>query len=158
TNFGPPPYLGVTWRAGQRNSRGLYKECPAADIADLLRPLDARIVALQRNPEEGEVADFATRLGREVLDLSAANADLEDMLALVGLLDDQVCVSNTNVHLAAARGRTCRVLVPSPPEFRWMATGDESPWFPGMRLYRQRIDGDWRPAFETLARDLAGGG
>ena len=132
-----------------------YKEAPAARLAASLRGVDARVVVLQRQPKPGEVADFANALGRPVLDLSALNDDLEAMLALAGLLDDQICVSNTNVHLAAARGRTCRILLPHPPEFRWMAAGAESPWFPGMRLYRQTPDGGWDMAFAALGRDLA---
>lgn len=155
--FGPPPYVGVTWRAGTRGKQSLlYKESPASRMAEALKPLDARIVALQRGPKEDEVAHFADILGRPVCDLTELNSDLEDMLALVGLLDDYVCVSNTNVHLAAARGHSGRLLIPTPPEFRWMASGDESPWFPGMKIYRQAVDGDWSAAFDRLARDLAG--
>jgi tetratricopeptide (TPR) repeat protein len=142
--FGAPPYIGVTWRAGTRGRQHLlYKSVPKQTIAAALAPLDARVIVLQRQPEDGEVAAFARVLGREALDLTAMNSNIEDMLALAGLLDDQVCVSNTNVHLAATRGRTCRLLIPHPPELRWMAAGDESPWFPGMRVYRQAIDGDW---------------
>jgi tetratricopeptide (TPR) repeat protein len=156
TAFGPAPWIGVTWRAGTRNRQNLLsKDSPAARTADALRPLGARIVVLQRNPDDGEVAAFSAALGRAVLDLSALNADLEAMLALVGLLDGQVCVSNTNVHLAAARGRACRVLVPNPPEFRWMQAGDASPWFPDMPVYRQLPDGSWDAAFAKLSDDLA---
>jgi len=153
--FGPPPYVGVTWRAGTRNTKNvLYKESPAARLAASLGGIDARVVVLQRQPKPGETADFAGALGRPVLDLSVLNDDLEAMLALVGLLDDQICVSNTNVHLAAAHGRTCRILLPHPPEFRWMAAGTESPWFPGMHIYRQAPDGGWDTAFAALGRDL----
>ncbi len=83
------------------------------------------------------------------------------MLALLALLDDYVTVSNTNVHLRAGAGRTSRVLVPNPPEYRWMAEGDESPWFQGSTVYRQRLDGDWGAAFQALSKDLGrafGGG
>jgi hypothetical protein len=76
------------------------------------------------------------------------------MLALCGLLDLYVAVSNTNIHLRAACGRTSHVIVPYPPEFRWMATGPESPWFPGTKLYRQGAGGDWDPAIGALAQDL----
>ncbi len=77
------------------------------------------------------------------------------MLALLVLLEDYVGVSNTNMHLRAATGRTARVLVPHPPEWRWMAEGGESPWFKGFAVYRQGLDGDWDQAFGRLARDLA---
>ena len=52
-------------------------------------------------------------------------------------------------------GRRARVLVPHPPEFRWMAKGETSPWFPGFTVYRQRRDAGWKEAVEALARDLA---
>ena len=111
--------------------------------------------SVQRQPAAGELAAFAAALGRPAADLSPLNDDLEAMLALCGELDDLVCVSNTNVHLRAALGRTSRVLVPAPPEFRWMTEGGESPWFPGTRVYRQASDGDWDAALCALTRDLA---
>jgi len=63
-------------------------------------------------------------------------------------------VSNTNMHLRAGTGRPARVLVPRPAEWRWMATGDDSPWFPGFRVYRQGPDGDWGAAVNRLREDL----
>ena len=152
--FGPPPWVGVTWRAGTANrQRLLFKEAPAEMLAAAL-PAAATVVAVQRGAATGEIDDFARRLGRPVLDLSGANDDLEDLLALSGLLDTYVAVSNTMVHLRAARGRTSRVLVPVPAEFRWMSSGAESPWFPGCPVYRQSADGGWAAAFARLKNDL----
>ena len=130
------------------------KEAPLAGIARAMRATTGTLVALQRNPNPGEIDAFADAAGRQIHDLTDLNETLEDMLALVGLLDDYICVSNSNVHLRAATGRPCRVLVPSPPEFRWMAAGDESPWFPGTRVYRQHADGDWDQALAALANDM----
>ena len=157
--FGPAPYIGVTWRAGTRDKPGsLFKEAPIEDVGGALKQAGGTVAVLQRNPEGGEIDAFSRGLGREVHDLTALNDDLEDMLAL---LDEYVTVSNTNVHLRAGAGRTSRVLVPNPAEYRWMAEGDESPWFPGCRVYRQRVDGDWDGAFQALTKDLGrtfGGG
>lgn len=148
--FGPPPWIGVTWRAGTANKRRLlFKEVPAALIAGILPP-DATVVAIQRGARDGEIDAFAQELGRPVLDLSDANDDLERLLALSGLLDDYVTVSNTMVHMRAARGRTSHLVVPAPAEFRWMASGSQSPWFPGSPVYRQSSDGSWTEAFDTL--------
>ncbi|MCH8197368.1 MAG: hypothetical protein IH904_04720, partial [Proteobacteria bacterium] len=113
------------------------------------------VAVLQRTPEAGEIDALSQELDREVHDFTALNDDLEEMLALLALLDDYVTVSNTNVHLRAGAGGTCRVLVPNPPEWRWMAAGDESPWFRGSKVYRQGTDGDWDRAYAALARDLA---
>jgi hypothetical protein len=94
-------------------------------------------------------------LQRPLHDLSEANESLEDMLALLSLLDDYIGVSNTNMHLRAAIGRTARVLLPCPAEWRWMASGDESPWFPGFRVYRQNTHGEWSAALQRIANDMS---
>ena len=58
--------------------------------------------------ERGIWAEAAT-LERPVHDLTALNEDLEGMLALLSCLDEYTGVSNTNMHLRAAAGRTARM-------------------------------------------------
>jgi len=157
---GNPPYLGVTWRAGTAASAqgagawALSKEVALPELAQRLRGFRGTLLALQRQPAEGEVAALAAHLGATVHDFSDLNDDLESMLALLELIDDYVGVSNTNMHLRAAAGRAARVLVPNPPEWRWLALGHASPWFPQFTVYRQSLRGDWSDALRTLARDL----
>ncbi|HLD13222.1 MAG TPA: tetratricopeptide repeat protein, partial [Burkholderiales bacterium] len=153
--LGPPPYVGVTWRAGIAGKElVLYKECPLHDLARSLKDVPGTILILQRQPQPGEIESFTQELGRPVHDFTAFNDDLEQMLALMALIDEYVGVSNTNMHLRAGVGKTARVLVPSPPEWRWMAEGKESPWFPGFSVYRQGYDGDWGDAITKLTADL----
>lgn len=150
--FGPAPYLGLTWRAGTKGLYGsIFKDAPLDAFATALRGIAGTIIALQRQPEAGEIGHLSQLLDKPVHDLTRLNTDLEAMLALVGQLDEYICVSNTNVHLRAAQGRPCHVLVPHPAEFRWMAHGRESPWFPGSPVYRQAADGDWSAALSDLA-------
>jgi hypothetical protein len=165
--LGAPPYIGVTWRAGtppeEQNSVTwlLWKSIRLEGLADALRGAQATFVALQRKPAAGEIDALSTALGRPVHDFTALNEELEGMLALLALLDDNVAVSNTNVHLREAVGRTSRVLVPAPAEWRWRQSGAASPWFPGTAIYRQSLQGNWSAALGALGRDLAlnyGGG
>lgn len=155
-DFGPPPYIGVTWRAGTAGRRdAIFKEVPAEDFASTLKGINGTFIALQRLPAPGEIEEFSAVLGAPLHDLTALNEALEDIFALSGLLDEYVCVSNTNVHFRTAQGKSCRVLVPHPPEFRWMVEGNESPWFPGTGIYRQSRDGDWSAALTALKTDLS---
>ena len=159
--MGPPPYLGLTWRAGTEaqdlrgRAWGLFKEIPLESLATALRDADATLVSLQRHPRPRELEQLAALVGRVVHDCSAANEDLEEMLGLLAVIDEYISVSNTNIHLRAGAGRTARVLVPWPAEWRWMTAGPSSPWFPGFSLYRQSIDGEWSAALAALKRDLA---
>lgn len=156
---GKPPYLGLTWRAGiapreQRAAWSLYKEIRIESFAQALNAFPGTLIAFQRNPEPGEIETFSRAVGKEVHDFSDLNENLEGMLAALALADEYIGVSNTNMHLRAAAGRTARVLVPCPAEWRWMAVGSSSPWFPGFSLYRQSHEGDWSAALARLREDL----
>ena len=161
--LGPAPYLAVTWRAGTDNTRipefarptdFMYKEASIAELGRVLKDLPGTLLAVQRHPGPEEIAALSAAAGRTVHDFCALNEDLEGMSGLLCALDDYVGVSNTNMHLMAAVGGTARVLLPFPPDWRWMLEGDESPWFPGFRIYRQTPDKDWTRAMERLRRDL----
>ncbi len=160
---GLPPYLGITWRAGtppqlqQGEDWALHKSIPVTQLAAALRDFRGTLIALQRRPAAAEIDTLSSALAQTVHDFTAMNEDLEGMLALLSLIDEYVGVSNTNMHLRAAAGRSARVLVPCPAEWRWMACGRESPWFPGFSVYRQGFDGDWMPALAALAADLSRG-
>jgi tetratricopeptide (TPR) repeat protein len=151
---GPRPWVGATWRAGtplDQVAHALSKTVPLEAFFEALAPWGGTVVALQRGVEAGELQAAGRALGGTVHDFSRANEDLEDMLALVSLLDRHAGMSNTNMHLAAAAGATADVLVPFPPEWRWRAEGG-SPWFPGFRVHRQSPEGDWSTALRSLSR------
>lgn len=161
--LGPGPYIGLTWRAGTdfrrgpefgRDARALSKEVPVGLLAQALRGVPGTFVSLQRQPVDGEMAELAEASRRPVQDLAAVNEDLDSMAGLLAVLDEYVAVSNTNVHLRAGLGRASRVLVPFPPEWRWMAAGEASPWFPGCRVYRQTPARSWASALDALQKDL----
>ena len=157
--FGPPPYVAVTWRAGVLPDEGVSswtKYVPVESLGAALRPIDARIVSVQRRAQPDEARRFGEALGRSVLDLGAANDHLRDALALLSLVDEYVGVSNTNMHLRAGLERSsARVLVATPAEWRWGIAGPSTPWFPGFTLYRAVRGPDWTHALANLSADLA---
>lgn len=159
--FGPPPYMGVTWQGGTTRKKGaktlrrvLLKEISPTTLGKLAQSWPGTVVVLQRIPDTDALTEFAHALGRDFLDWSHLNNDLTDMLAGLSLMDEYVGVSNTNMHLLAGIEKVARVLVPFPPEWRWMAAGDESPWFPGFHIYRQALDLSWDEALSRLSENL----
>lgn len=164
TAFGPPPYLGLTWRAGSDVLRSrefgnlqnsLSKEVPLQRLGTAVRAWKGTIVSLQRNPHAGELEAVARPVGAAVHDLASFSDDLTELAALLSLLDEYVAVSSTNMHMLAGLGRVARVLVPYPAEWRWMHSGGESPWFPGFRLYRQpSFADDWSEPLARLRAEL----
>lgn len=152
--LGPPPYIGLSWRAGQTSKNQLYKEIPLEKLAEIMQTLQGTFIALQRNPSENEIANLSSLSNKPITDFSDYNITLDKMTALLSILDHYIGVSNTNMHITAAVGKTARVLIPHPAEWRWMATGNFSPWFPGFAIYRQRKDKSWETVISQLKKDL----
>lgn len=161
--YGPPPYLGVTWRAGtdlgRRREYGndpgvLMKAISPALLGAALRGWPGTVIVLQRGARTNDVSQFAAAFKGRFEDLSALGDDLPALLNVLATLDDYVGVSNANVHFLAGLGRTARVLVPYPGEWRWMRRPGPSPWFPGFAVYRQPQNRDWSAPLTALRADL----
>jgi len=163
--FGPPPYLGLTWRAGTdlRRARelGAYraglrlvsKELPPQLLGGVVRGWPGTLLSLQRAPVPDELEAIRTAAGADVHDLADVNEDLRETLAVLSQLDEYAGVINTNMHLLAGLGRTARALVPRPLDWRWMREGN-SAWFPDFPVYRQPASFDWSGPLRQLRRDL----
>ena len=75
-------------------------------------------------------------------------------LAIISLLDVVVSVDTAVAHLAGALGKPVMILLPYAADFRWMRDRDDSPWYPGARLYRQPAFGDWDSVIARAADEL----
>ena len=161
--LGPAPYLAVTWRAGTDTARGrefgaergaLTKAVPPKLLGEALRGWRGTTVLLQRGARAGDAAEFAAGFAAPFHDLSALGDDLPALLAVLSLVDEYVGVSNTNMHLLAGIGRSARVVIPFPPEWRWLRREGRSPWFPEFPVYRQPASRDWNAPLAALRKDL----
>jgi hypothetical protein len=132
----------------------LSKEVPAKALGDALQGWSGTLVCLQREPDRTELDALGAAARSKVHDLSSFNDNLVDMTALLDVLDEYVAVSNTNIHLRAGLSRRARVLVPHPPEWRWMRTEGESAWFPGFPIYREAAGRGWAEPLRHLRADV----
>jgi hypothetical protein len=149
------PILAITWRAGFAADAAMRKQLSLAEIAAVARLWDGPVVAVQRAPDVGELAQLERSSGKKIHDFCALNDDLVQMAALLHVVDEYIGVSNTNMHVMASLGNASRVLVKQPGEWRWLAAGPSTPWMPRARLYREDRLAGWTPALRMLGADLA---
>jgi len=155
SELGPPPYTAFTWRAGTNEKNCLSKHINIATLWNVLQQLPGTLIQVQRLPEDSEL-NVLKQLSQDriVHDLSAFNDDLQQMIALMTLIDEYIGVSNTNMHLRLSVNRNAHVLLPHPADWRWTLNKETSPWFPGFSLYRQTPTGDWNHALQALRKNL----
>jgi ADP-heptose:LPS heptosyltransferase len=125
---------------------------------DLLRTENCRFVALQHGEHKRELTQVCG-IGRcDVLDLGDSCTDIDDLASVVCALDLVVTVDNTLAHLSGALGVPTWVLLSVSPEWRYPRSGTVMPWYPSMRLFRQRAAPDWSSVFDQLKSELADAG
>jgi len=159
SEFGPPPYIAITWRAGHRISNkrldSYLKEVDLLTISNLIKNIPGTVIAIQKNATHDEFDYISRQISRPILDASVYHDDLPKMLSLLQLADKYITVSNTNVHMREGLEKTSHVLVCSPPEWRWLERGKSTHWFPSSLIYRQQTDQSWEPAITELLADLS---
>jgi hypothetical protein len=92
--------------------------------------------------------------GMRFVDCGPHLRDFSDTAALIANLDLVVSVDTSVAHLAGAMGLATWLLLPKPPDWRWLLEREDSPWYPTMRLFRQETPGDWSGVALRVAQAL----
>jgi ADP-heptose:LPS heptosyltransferase len=77
-------------------------------------------------------------------------ADFTETSNVIAGLDLVITVDTAVAHLAGAMGKPVWVLLPFVADWRWLQNRLDTPWYPTMRLFRQRLPRDW----ETPVREI----
>ena len=152
--LGPRPHVGISWRGGAPGNRRELRSVALEHWAPLLRECGTA-VSLQYGDHRDEIARASDSTGLKLEHWPEVTDDYDDTAALVCALDLVISVCTAIVHLSGALGRPVWVLVPWAPEWRYLAQGDRMPWYPGARLFRQRIAGEWGPVLGEVLQRLS---
>jgi hypothetical protein len=77
-----------------------------------------------------------------------------DTVAVLKCLDLVVTSDTAVAHVAAAAGCPTWIALRYVPEWRWLIGRSDSPWYPQVRLFRQRALDQWPAVFEEMAAAL----
>lgn len=94
------------------------------------------------------------KVDNRLVDLTALISDYADTAALIRQLDLVISVDTSVAHLAGALGHPVWLLLPFAPDWRWLMQRGDSPWYPGMRLFRQPVAGDWSSVVKEVCENL----
>jgi tetratricopeptide (TPR) repeat protein len=119
---------------------------------DTLRPLFAQPGITWFSVQKGELERQSEGLANEFdfHTLGPAISDFSDTLAVLQLMDLVITVDTSVAHLAGAAGLPVWVLVSRFSDWRWLIDRTDSPWYPSMRLFRQRELGHWGAVIDEV--------
>jgi Tfp pilus assembly protein PilF len=78
--------------------------------------------------------------------------DFYDTATQIQQMDLIISIDTGIAHLAGALGKPTWTLLPINSEWRWLTNRNDSPWYPTMKLFRQKTD--WQDTLDTIYSNL----
>ena len=151
---GRVPIYGLSWRSSSLTR--LHKSIDPARLVASLPDDDVVLVNLQYGDTADEIAAVKAATGREIIDLPEIDNfnDIDGLAATIAACDRIITIANVTADLAGGLAKDVCVLLGPDTDWRWLAAGDGTPWYPSARLYRQTGRSAWPPVLAALAADL----
>jgi Tfp pilus assembly protein PilF len=144
--------VGIVWSGSPVHKNDHNRSIAAARLAPLLAAQGVEFIGLQTDLACADVEALSEQ--GAIMQLGPELNDFADTAAIVSQLDLVVSVDTSAAHLAGALGKPVWVLLPFTPDFRWLLTRDDSPWYPTARLIRQPRHGDWDSVLARVCHEL----
>lgn len=143
--------VGIAWQGNPRHRRDRQRSVPLACFKPLAQIAGVRLISLHKGFGIEQLAEVQDRFA--VTDLGS-RCDLTEAAAVMKSLDLVIAPDTALAHLAGAVGVPVWVALSFAADWRWLVDRVDSPWYPTMRLFRQKTWGDWHEVFERMAAAL----
>jgi len=144
--------IGLVWSGSEKHSNDKNRSVLLSELVRVLQTelsVDVEFHSLQKEMKQVDEAYLST------LPIQDHAQDLHsfiDTAALIMQMDLVISVDTSVAHLAAALGVDTWILLPHVPDFRWLLSRNDSPWYRSVRLFRQPNPRDWKTVLQQVAR------
>jgi hypothetical protein len=136
----------VTFRNNHRRAVGLHRFMRLAEVPGV------QLFSLQKGPPYEQFRKAAPV--PVVVDLGSLFADFADTAATLRELDLVIMTDSSVAHLCGSLGTPIWDLLNFQAYWIFGRSGDSTPWYPSMRLFRQTTPSDWDGVFDRVYRAL----
>ena len=151
------PIIGINWQGNPeietKDLRG--RSLALETFAPITRSRKVSLLSLQKGYGSEQLENCTFR--DHFVSCQEKINDTWDFLETAAIIDncDLVITSDTSIaHLAGGMGKATWVLLHKVPDWRWGLEGENTFWYPSMRLFRQKIPGNWDEVMEQVAKAL----
>lgn len=142
--------VGLSWAGNPKYKRDKDRSFSLCEFTPLADLPDVRFFSLQKGPPARQIDKYKETIA--VIDASSRASDFAESAALASTLDLVITSDSSPAHMAAAIGCEVWLLLCYLPDWRWGDAGEQTPWYPNVRIFRQTSPGDWAGVM-TRVRD-----
>ena len=141
----------VFGRAGKpTDGNDANRSCKLNNFTPIAKIEGVKLFSLQK----GDAAKQIDQFGIEVENVADYLENFADTAAAIENLDLVISVDTAVLHLAAAMGKPTWALIQFSPDWRWLLNRSDSPWYPTLKLCRQKKYADWKDVFKEVTEEL----
>jgi Flp pilus assembly protein TadD len=139
--------IGVCWQGNRQHPDDAIRSFPADCFDAIAKVPGVQLISLQK----GE----ATPPGIHAVEgLDELSGPFMDTAAVMRHLNLVIACDSAIGHLAGAMGVPVWLALHHSADWRWLTGRSDTPWYPSMRLFRQRLAGNWGEVFSRIAGEL----
>jgi len=151
-----PKRVGICWQGNTQFHADVYRSAPLESFAPLANLPGVSLFSLQHGFGREQIArcSFKNQITQLPDNIDQTAGAFLDTAAIIRNLDLVVTVDTSTAHLAAALGKPTWIALGRVPDWRWTLDGTTSPWYPTVRLFRQKEFGQWSEVLSRIADKL----
>lgn len=154
---GPGFKVGINWQGNPKYKGDKHRSLPLKHFEPIARTPGVQLFSLQKGAGSEQLAPLAEPwkiidLGKQ---LDGEHGAFMDTAAVMKSLDLVITSDTAMPHLAGGLGVPVWMAVPTAADWRWLLTREDCPWYPTMRMFRQRKAGQWDDVFLRIAEALS---
>lgn len=144
--------VGIVWSGNLEFVKNRDRAAPLTAFMQAFAHPNVQLYSLQKGLLEKDLA--ALPEGAPIIDLAPLMNDFADTAAALSQLDLVIMTDSAIAHLSGALGRPIWVLLSYEAFWLWLLEREDSPWYPSMRIFRQKAWGDWGSVFDAASSAL----
>tara|TARA_B100001250_G_scaffold414611_1_gene454614 strand:+ start:4256 stop:5815 length:1560 start_codon:yes stop_codon:yes gene_type:complete len=146
--------VGISWKSSSK-----INSSKSIDLGQLIKKIyrpEIKFVNLQYGEVKAEIDNIKEKYNIIINDIEEIDKfnDIDSLAALISSCDEIISINNVTAHLAGALNINTKIILPTNASWDYGENDSTSYWYQSMRLYRQRVPGDWTDVLDQLNKEF----
>lgn len=152
--FGKRINVGISW-ISKNSESGIFRSIQLQKMLSIFKDLDVNIISLQYGDLGSDLPSIAKVDSRiQCLESIDKFNDIDSIVDLIEACDLVISVDNSIVHFSGALGKTTFALLNYSSDWRWGISGNTTPWYKSIELFRQNALNSWDQVIDRARERL----
>ena len=146
--------VGINWQGGIDPRQDAGRSFRLDNFEEISKIESIKLFSLQKINGVDQIKSRKDIFNLNIIENLDKNAPFVDTAELISNLDLIITSDTSIAHLSGALGKKTFLVIQKHAEWRWFENRSDSPWYSNMKIFRQKIDGQWDSIFLEMKEDL----